>query len=152
MLPCCSGSIFSPGTLNRSVFRLDEYGYRERMLLPYYFLGGGVGRWGGGGWGGLIHSLLPSVSVAATNYFLFWNSKPKESAFTLEQGSIFHLNDDDSFHKSRGETLSLVECAEESEIPNTPLNDLCLRMSKLSCKQMSSTSRFISRELYLAGA
>lgn len=120
-------------------------------IFIYLFIFSGGGRWEGG-WGGLIHSLLPSVSVAATNYFPFWNSKPKESAFTLEQGSIFHLNDDDSFHKSRGETLSLVERAEESEIPNTPLNDLCLRMSKLSCKQMSSTSRFISRELYLAGA
>lgn len=45
---CCSGSIFSPGMLNRSVFCLDEYCYHERMLLPYFFyfffLGGGGGK------------------------------------------------------------------------------------------------------------
>ena len=63
----------------------------------------------------LIQSLLGSTTDAATNDCHSSNGKIKEFTFRLEQGSVLHLNDGDSFFKIRGETLSVVGCAEESE-------------------------------------
>lgn len=58
---------------------------------------------------------MHSTTVAATNHCHSSNGKIEEFAFSLEQGSVFHLNDGDNFFKIRGETLSVVGHAEESE-------------------------------------